>query len=88
MLCKISQIGESLRADVIRLAEVFKAKRKVDAYFLKVPENDTYREKIYEIDKVYWLNQFSKTKKMGRRKAQYDKGFPRTIFTVNSFLSY
>ncbi|NJC25687.1 hypothetical protein GGR27_001186 [Lewinella antarctica] len=60
---------------VLNLLESSKELYGVDAYVIEVLDSNDSQHKIYEHNKVYWLNQFTKTKKMGHRKVQYDKGF-------------
>jgi len=47
----------------------------LDIYVIQTYTTDHTKHQIFEIDKVEWLNQFTRTRKMGHRKIQYDKGF-------------
>lgn len=47
----------------------------VDLYVIQTYPVDHSKYRIFQIDKVEWLNQFTKTRKMGQRKTQYSKGF-------------
>lgn len=76
VLCFVSydqpkEVFHELKSLMTRSREEF----GVDLYVIQMYPVDHSMHRIFKIDKVEWINQFTKTRKMGHRKTQYNKGF-------------
>ena len=54
--------------------------RKLDCYFVEVLPSDSRRYFVYQSDKMYWLHQFSYTKRNPKTDQRHEKGFIQLNF--------
>ncbi|MEM8583878.1 MAG: hypothetical protein AAGF87_06395 [Bacteroidota bacterium] len=70
--------GSILEQKEFQLRELSKfsgsTKRPIDAYQIGVRETDDPKYLLYELDYIYWMNLFSRTK-MNRAGKTYNRGF-------------
>ncbi len=65
---------QSLRSD-----ELLKLK-KLDCYFVELLPSDSRQYFVYQSDKMYWLHQFSYTKRNPKTDQRHEKGFIQINF--------